>query len=210
MPARRRRHGSDPGADWANPVPMDDATRLDPERWVDRHGDALYSYARLRLRDPDLAAEVVQETFLEALRARASFSGRSSERTWLIGILKHKVVDHFRDRARRGRAPGGPGGPPAEEFDPRGAWRAGPSRWAGDPARALEDREFREVFRRCLDDLPPIYADAFTLRELVGLDGAEVCQILDIAPTALWARLHRARLLLRRSLERRWFGRARD
>ena len=71
----------------------------DPEDWVDRHGDALYRYALLRLRSPDLAADVVQETFLEALRARSSFSGRSSERTWLVGILRHKIVDHLRKSA---------------------------------------------------------------------------------------------------------------
>ena len=70
------------------------------ERWVDRHGDCLYRYALLRLGTPELAADVVQETFLEALRAQGSFAGRSSERTWLIGILRHKILDHFRKSGR--------------------------------------------------------------------------------------------------------------
>lgn len=192
-----------------DPVPKDDATALDPDGWVDRHGDALYHYAKLRLRDPDLAAEVVQETFLEALRGRSTYSGRSSERTWLIGILKHKVIDQFRARARRERATGGSEAGPIDDFDGRGHWKVRPARWPDDPGRALEDREFWAAFRRCLDGLPPIYADAFTLRELVGLDGGEICEILGIAPTALWARLHRARLLLGRALAARGFGRDR-
>ena len=73
---------------------------IDAERWVDRHGDCLYRYALLRLRAPDLAADLVQETFLEALRVRASFAGRSSERTWLVGILRHKILDHYRRSGR--------------------------------------------------------------------------------------------------------------
>ena len=79
----------------------------DPGDWVDRHGDCLYRYALLRLRSPDLAADVVQETFLEALRARSSFSGRSSERTWLVGILRHKIVDHLRKVRRDSAASNG-------------------------------------------------------------------------------------------------------
>src|SRR5262249_60497286 len=72
----------------------------DPETWVDRYGDGLYRYALLRLRAPDLAADVVQETFLEALRVRHTFARRSSERTWLIGILRHKIVDQLRRASR--------------------------------------------------------------------------------------------------------------
>ena len=79
---------------------MSDDLVAEPEAWVDRHGDVLYRYALLRLRSPELAADVVQETFLEALRAWESFAGRSTERTWLIGILRHKIVDQLRGSGR--------------------------------------------------------------------------------------------------------------
>ena len=105
------------------------------DRWVDQHGDSLYRYALSRLRAPDLAADVVQETFLEALRAQGSFAGRSSERTWLIGILRHKILDHFRtlgrEEARSSSASLEPG------FDRRGHWKARP----GVMGRGAEPRD---------------------------------------------------------------------
>jgi RNA polymerase sigma-70 factor (ECF subfamily) len=180
----------------------------DPGDWVDRHGDCLYRYALLRLRDPDLAADVVQETFLHALRSLDSFTGHSSERTWLVGILKHKVVDQLRDAGRRRAASNGvaANGEVRPEFDRKGFWRAGPASWAGDPGRDLETREFWDAFGRCLSRLPPGLADAFFLRELDGLSSEQVQQHLGITPANLWARLHRARSLLRQCLEANWFG----
>ena len=192
---------------------MDQNQPIDPDRWVDEHGDALYSYAMLRLRNADSAAEVVQETFLEALKGRSKFLGRSSERTWLIGILKHKIIDLFRRQARRERGVGGDeaaGLEVGEFFDERGTWRVAVDRWAELPEDVIERAEFWDVFRDCLAELPTSYAEAFTLCELEELSGPEVCKILEITPTNLWARLHRARLLLRKSLEVKWFQRDPD
>lgn len=188
---------------------MNDDQAGDPEGWVDQHGDCLYRYALLRLGTPDLAADAVQETFLEALRAAGSFAGRSSERTWLVGILKHKIVDQLR---RAGRWQAACNGLAAEAearapFDRRGRWRRGPAAWPEDPAHALEAREFWDAFGRCLARLPPGLADAFCLREVDGLGAEEVQARLGITPANLWARLHRARLLLRNCLEAGWFDR---
>jgi RNA polymerase sigma-70 factor, ECF subfamily len=179
----------------------------DPQHWVDHHGDALYRYALLRLRSPDVAADVVQETFLEALRVRSSFAGRSSERTWLVGILRHKIGDHLR---RVGRRPavdhdGSANGTSDPPFDRRGQWRVGPADWGSDPSREMENREFWDVFHRCLSKLPQGLADAFFLRELDGLGSEEIQQVLGITPANLWKRLHRARMCLRRCLESCWF-----
>ncbi len=180
---------------------MSEDHAIDPDRWVDDHGDALHAYAMLRLRDSEAAAEVVQETFLEALRSRDRFQGRSTERTWLIGILKHKTIDRFRSRAHRSRAVGGDDVfDSGEFFNERGGWKTKVEL----PDFAIERAEFWEMFRSCLAELPASYADAFTLAELEGLPGPEVCKILEITPTNLWARLHRARLMLRRSLNARW------
>lgn len=189
---------------------MSETPEGDPESWVDRHGDSLYRYALLRLRAADLAADAVQETFLDALRTRESFQGRSNERTWLVGILKHKIVDQLRkssrERLTKDAVVTSPGAEAGGVFDRRGHWRAGPASWNGDPARRMESHEFWETFTACLAKLPRGLADAFYLRELDDLSAEEVRDVLGITPANLWARLHRARSLLRRCLELNWFG----
>jgi RNA polymerase sigma-70 factor (ECF subfamily) len=182
--------------------------RNGPESWMDSHGDCLYRYALLRVRVPELAAELVQETFLEALRGWGRFAGRSSERTWLVGILKHRIVDHLRrthaERAMSEESSSRPIDDPA--FDARGHWRAMPDSWRGDPSSVLEAREFWDVFGACLSRLPRSLADAFFLREVDGLSAEETRELLKISAANLWTRLHRARSLLRDCLQLNWFG----
>ena len=186
-------------------------TELDPARWVDDHGDAMFRYALLRLRNVELAEDIVQETFAAALRAKDSFAGRSTERTWLIGILKRKVIDHFRRRWREVPATELAAGEQEDQliqslFDEKGHWQKNrPQTWS-NPARALQEKEFYEVLKGCLDRLPGRLADAFTLREIENLDTPEICQILQVTPTNLWAMMHRARLRLRQCLETNWFN----
>lgn len=189
------------------------ATRsTSPERWLDEHGDALYRYAFLRLRDRDAAEDLVQETLVAALGARKKFAGQSSERTWLIGILKHKIADHWRRVARTAPIEALPDADDPDEllerfFDPsnRNHWRVRPPAWS-DPDGALEDKQFWRALADCIGALPPAQAQAFSLTEFDGLDGAETCKVLGVAPTNLWVMLHRARLRLRQCLENNWFG----
>jgi len=183
--------------------------RFDPSDWVDRYGDYLFRYALLRLRDRSAAEDLVQETFLAGLKNRETFSGGSSESTWLVGILKHKIADHFRRQAREGSLPDGdppnqPGEPP---FNATGHWTSGPADWGGNPPDLFRQKEFLEEFTKCLSGLSPTQANAFTLREIEGLNTGEICKVLDITETNLWVILHRARMHLRRCLETRWFAR---
>ncbi len=175
---------------------------LDPSTWVDRHGDALYRYARSRLRGEDAAADLVQEAFLHALRSRESFLGHSSERTWLVGILRHKILDRYRKAVGETTT----SLDAAEFFDDRGFWRRGPS---DDPAAGLERGEFWRGLEHCRASLPSGLAAAFTLRELDGLSSDSICELLGITPANLWTRLHRARLLLKACLERHGYGEGR-
>ncbi len=186
---------------------------LNPESWVDEHGDYLYSYALMRLRHRELAEEIVQETFLAALKACHNFAGQSSERTWLVGILKHKIVDHFRRTSReRPVADFETGAHEDDLFQPSGKWvdhwtsEGAPREWANDPSQWAEQQEFWEIFQHCLSQLPPRLAEAFTLREIDSLRSEEICEILKISSNNLWVMLHRARALLRRSLEVNWFA----
>jgi len=194
----------------------------DPGSWLEQHGDYLFRYARLRLRDDALAEDAVQETLLAALEAHSSFAGRGSERTWLTGILKHKIVDHFRRAARESQAEGddGRGLEPEHLFMQTGEWAGhwvavlvpekaylGPNEWGATPEQVAEQGEFWEVFNRCLEPLPPRVASAFTLRELEGLSSGEICEALDIKVNNLWVMLHRARAHLRNCVEVNWFTR---
>lgn len=173
--------------------------------WANRHLDALLGYALQRVSQRETAEELVQETFLAAIQNHKRFSGQSSELTWLIGILRHKIADHYRQQARST--------PPEEDdkqaagrFNKRGHWTPKPAAWQGDPADLVENQEFWETLRNCLSALPVPLAHAFIMREMEEQDSQEVCETLNIAPTNLWARLHRARLRLRDCLEFNWFA----
>lgn len=169
---------------------------VDPTDWVDQHGDTLYRFALSRLRDPEAAEEVVQETFLAALRGVGQYSGKGPQGAWLLGILKRKVVDHVRRRNRPDAGMGGDLGPDPSEamFDEKGNWRFDPRVFQGRPEAALERKEFWRAFRGCLQRLSQRQADAFTLRELDDLSSDEICKELEISASNLWVLLHRARL----------------
>ena len=182
--------------------------------WLDQHGDYLFKYAVFRLRDTSAAEDVVQETLLAALKAYEVFEGRGSERTWLVGILKHKITDHFRRQNRE--APMGQeqdDGPEHAEFFTRtDGWdnhwndRYAPTDWHATPSQLIERKEFWQVLGDCLTPLPQRTANAFTLREVDGLTSQEICELLSISVSNLWVMLHRARLHLRNCLERNWFS----
>lgn len=180
----------------------------DPETWIDQHGDVLYRYALARLRDPGAAEEVVQESLVAALQARADFRGEAAERTWLVGILRHKLADHLRRRCRDQPLPADAEGDAVVDhlFAPDGHWRSAPRPWGDDPATLSENREFWAVFARCQAALPARQAALFTMRTLEDADPEVLCQEFGVSATNLWVLLHRARTRLRACLEEHWFG----
>lgn len=179
---------------------------LDPQRWLTEHGDYLFRYARRRLRSAELAEDAVQETLLAALRARDGFKGGSSERTWLTGILKHKVVDIIRQQAREVTAPGSGDEDDAQDwealFDQSGHWHQTFEEWK-TPETELDNSRLRQALQDCLDGLKPSLAHIFSLRELTGMATEEICKELNITATNAWVMLHRARLFLRECLDAR-------
>lgn len=180
----------------------------DPSLWVEQYGDYLFRYAMLRLHRREVVEDLVQETFLAGLASRQGFTGKSSERTWLVGILKHKIVDHLRrhNREQPAGTMGNSGEDVEELFDNKGNWRHGPRKWSADPGSSLERQEFREVLLGCLSKLPSRLAEAFSLREIEGLGTEEICKVLQISATNLWVSLHRARMQLWLCLDHNWFG----
>ncbi len=179
----------------------------DPDSWVDEHASDLYRYAWSRLRDSHAAEEVVQETFLAGVRHLKQHDGSGSTRAWLIGILKRKIVDHIRRRARYDRdgAATDLEHPESAWFDAAGNWNGRGNAWLHPPDAAIESRELWEVVRSCLTKLPRGQADVFTLSVMEGMESDRICSELGITPANYWVRLHRARLGLAKCVGSRWF-----
>jgi len=163
----------------------------------------LLRYASLQLRDPHAAEDAVQETLLAALAGEASFAGRSNLRTWLTGILKHKIIDAIRRLSRESTTMD------LEDLDALfaedGHWVDPPAAWS-DPDASLEQKRFFAALEACLERLPQKIAQAFMMREHLGFETAEICKELAITPTHCWVLLYRARMALRECLEKDWFG----
>ena len=186
----------------------------DPETWVDEFGDYLLRYALSFVRDKQVAEDLVQETFLAALQSRKSFIGQSSEKTWLVGILKHKAVDYYRKERRHIQLEGDEDG--AQESFVRtgrwaGFWKTGPDPkdWKFDPGKNAEHNAFQAILLRCLSRLSPRQARVFELREVEQRDTKEICLELNISESNLWVMLHRARLCLRKCIEVKWLDQER-
>lgn len=180
---------------------------IDPEKWVDSYGDALYNYALIRIDDKHVAEELVQDTFVAALVGRGSFQGKSTIKTWLYSILKNKIADHLRRKYREKSSS-------LEDysenylddfFDDRGEWLVKPTKWKDAPQQNFEQQEFLGVVRQCLERLPQKQNDAFRMREFDETGSEEICKVLGISSTNYWVLMHRARLVVRKCLENNWF-----
>lgn len=179
---------------------------------LESHRGYLLRVAHLQLRDRDTAEDVVQDTIVAALAGQTGFTGKSSVKTWLTGILKHKIVDAIRRRQREPVA--------ATTLDPEldlddfdalfrdnGSWETPPADW-GDPEAALNQRQFFDVVELCMEKLPPNTARVFLMREVLELESEEICKELTITANNLWVILYRARMALRQCLEQNWFATA--
>ena len=182
-------------------------TTANLHNWLNEHSDYLYRFALARLRDPHLAEDVVQETFLAAIKS-PSFAEQSAPRTWLTGILKHKIIDVMRKNVREIAASDLLDDEDAnvdDFFDDAGHWADKPLKW-DMPENALEQKQFLGVLQTCMDKLPAKSAQIFMLRDVQETDNEEICKELNISPTNAWVMLYRARLGLRKCLEINWLG----
>lgn len=174
----------------------------DPDPGFREYGDFLYRYALLHLRDPALAEDAVQDTLLAAIEAHGRFQKQSAERTWLVGILKHKILDHFRKETREVSRFGVVESEMEEsDFDSQGRWREPPAGEWCDPIEILNRKRFWEGLSSCLSLLPIKMRRVFVLREIDGFSNEEICEAMTITAPHCRVLLYRARLRLRRCLE---------
>jgi RNA polymerase sigma-70 factor (ECF subfamily) len=195
------------------PQPVSSPLAIAPDfrRQIEDLRPYLLRFASLQLRDAAAAEDAVQETLLAALAGEAAFAGRANLRTWLTGILKHKIVDAIRRQSRETPLPGALPGEGDENdlealFDARGHWQEAPAAWE-QPEQALTQRQFLAALEECLRRLPERTARVFMMREHLGLETSEICKELEISATHCWVMLHRARMALRQCLATNWFDR---
>jgi len=182
-------------------------TSDDPHVWLNEHGDYLYRYAMSRLHNEELASDLLQETLLAGWKGFARFAGQSSIRTWLTGILKHKIIDHIRHEIReRKLAEAVENDPTSVYFNENGSWSEAPKAWKENPEELCSSEQFHAVLESCVDKLPEKQQLVFRMRDVTGEDTETVCKSCDITATHLHVLLHRARLSLRKCLEFNWFG----
>jgi RNA polymerase sigma-70 factor (TIGR02943 family) len=182
----------------------------DFERQLVAHRSYLLKFARLQLRNEAWAEDAVSETLLAALARPQAFEARSQLKTWLVGILKHKIVDLLRQRQREVALDTGSEDDSADPlehmaFKVDGHFAEQPAEW-GNPHQDLQNRQFFAILEACTDKLPAVQGRLFLMREWLELSSEEICKELALTPTNLYVQLHRARLRLRECLELNWFA----
>ena len=179
------------------------------ESQVAEHHAYLLRFARLQLRNDAWAEDAVSETMLAALSKPQSFANRSQLKTWLVGILKHKVIDILRQRKREValQDDDGDGSEELEAlmFKADGHFMSQPAEW-GNPEQELDSKQFFAVLEACCEKLPAAMGRVFLMREWLELDCDHICKELGLTQTNLYVQLHRARLRLRECLDIQWFG----
>ena len=178
---------------------------------IEQHRAYLLRYALLQLRDAGAAEDAVQDTLIAALEGWSRFGGKSSVRTWLTGILKHKIIDHLRRQSREQPLVNDNDQSESDAVDalfkPDGHWENTPGHW-GNPDQALQNKKFMEALEMCTRNLPGKTARLFMMRDMMDMPTEDICKELGISTTNCWVMLHRARLSLRECLDIKWFGKS--
>ena len=181
------------------------------EQQIASHRDYLLRFARLQLRNDTWAEDAVSETLLAALARPQAFAQRSQLKTWLVGILKHKVIDALRQQGREISLSSSDEDASADDlldqalFAPDGHFAEPPADW-GNPEQELGSRQFFAVLEACTSKLPAAQGRLFLMREWLELSSDEICKELALTPTNLYVQLHRARQRLRECLDLNWFA----
>lgn len=179
---------------------------LNPEKWVDNYADYLYNYTIVRVNDPIITQDLISETFLAGLKAQKNFKGEATERTWLISILKRKIIDHYRkNNSAKGKAEVNIS---YHNPDSEGDWL---EENAADPfdktaEDRLENEELRLAILECMGALDERQAEIFKMKTIDGFDTDVICKEFNITPSNLWVIIHRARKSLMECLEKNWLN----
>ncbi|MBN2807669.1 MAG: sigma-70 family RNA polymerase sigma factor [Prolixibacteraceae bacterium] len=186
---------------------MNQQAKSEFNTWVESHTEDLYKWALHKVSNSELAKDFVQDTFLSAAEKIDTFKGDSSPKTWLFSILNHKIIDHYRKKVHQTVA--------FEDqlfsnyFEHDGGWQEQqkPTDWhVDDESHLLDNYDFQQVLKKCLDALPEKWSTSVKLKYLMEKNGEEICQELGISPSNFWQIVHRAKLQLRECIENNWYN----
>ena len=180
---------------------------LNTDKWIDNYADYMYNYAVVRVNDGDLAKDLVQDTFFAGLKSAKNFQGKSTERTWLISILKRKIIDHYRKiNSNKGKAEVRMNF--YDNGENEGNWleERVPQSWDNQSEKSIENEELKSQLESCIDALPEKYGMVFRMKTIQEFETEEICKELDITASNLWVIIHRARTQLRKCMEDNWFN----
>ena len=189
----------------SNPSPI--THTLDPMKWIDNYSDYLFRYTIVRVNNHEVSKDLVQETFFSGLKSAKNFEGKATERTWLISILKRKIIDHYRKtNSKKGQAEVRMNF--YNDGENEGDWieERVPQSWDNDVEKKLENTELQQQIDLCTDKLPKKYAMVFRMKTIQEIDTEVICKELDITSSNFWVIIHRARVQLRKCLEDNWFN----
>lgn len=180
---------------------------LNPKLWVKTYADALFNFASIRVNDKEAAKDLVQETFLAALRNIDTFKGEISEKNWLYMILKNKIIDHYRKKASSLISQIESSSNENEYFDEENHWQQNklPKEWRIDYNSTLDSNEFLEILQQCMKRLSELLNMVFSMKYLDEKESDEICKELKITASYYWVILHRSKLQLRDCIEKKWF-----
>ena len=186
---------------------MGSEQKLNPLIWVSDYSDNMFKYAVSRVSKSGVAEDLVQDTFLSALKAKDSFKGNSTEKTWLYYILQRKIIDYYRKASSRYELNISQISPFEDDGDWFGHWKDDrvPKDWDDTNDSQFDTVEFSKILKDCVKELPDKYALVFELKTMRGFETEEVCDQLGITTSNIWTILHRSRLQLRECLEKNWF-----
>ena len=189
----------------SNPSPI--IHTLNPTKWIDNYSDYLFRYTIIRVNNHEVSKDLVQETFFSGLKSAKNFQGKATERTWLVSILKRKIIDHYRKiNSKKGQAE-----VRMDFYDDgenKGSWleERVPQNWDNTSEKQIEREELRNQLEACIDKLPEKYAMVFRMKTVQEFETEEICKELGITSSNLWVMIHRARTQLRKCMEDNWFN----
>ena len=182
---------------------------IDPNQWINNYGNLLFNYASSRVRTPEIAEDIVQDTFISALKSMKNFRGDSSEKTWLFAILKRKIIDYYRKSSTNKEINESRYDSPFQQsgfFEGHWNTERAPSEWNFTAEGNLHQSEFQEIMEYCLSLLPDKWKAIFVMKVMEEMESDEVCKEMECSSSNLWVIIHRARLKLRECIEVNWIN----